>query len=182
MSFVVKNLLIRNLHLVNENTVWRCRAVAIELHGAGELVIHGPGEERIMRDVHRHPHPVHGKRIMQNGVGHGVIVVFGNNVVPCSRREARKRNAGSVPLLQAIIENAPLVAGIQSLPAEVVNPSVQNLLAFKLNGLWQIFRARGDIKIKLICESANLRSNRRVLLIEVSVGKWDCGCNAELCG
>ena len=152
------------------------------MHGIGELVIHGSGEKRVVRDVHRHPHTVHGKRVMQNGMGHGVIVVFGNNVVPGSRREARKRNAGSVPAFQSVVEYAPLVARRQSLPSEVVNPSVQNLLALKLNGLWQIFRARGDIEIKLICESANLRSDRRVLLVEVSVGEGDCGGNVELCG
>ncbi len=92
-----------------------------------------------MRDVDWHPHAVNGKRVMQDGVGNGVIVVFGHNMVPGSRSEARKRDAGSVPAFQAIIKNAPLVAGIERLPAEVVHPSVKNLLAFKFNALRQIF-------------------------------------------
>ena len=119
---------------------------------------------------------------MQHCVSNSVIVVFGHNMVPGSWRELRKSDAGRVPALEAVVKNTPLVAGIKSLPAEVVNPSIQNLLAFKLNGLWQIFRARRDVEIKLVCESANLFSYRRVLLVEVSVGEWDCGCNAELCG
>jgi hypothetical protein len=95
---VVKfKLLIRNLHLVDENTVRRRRAVAIELHSVGELVVYCAGEKRVVRDVHRHPHAVHGKRIMQHGVGDGVIMVFGNNVVPGSRSEARNSQAGGVP-------------------------------------------------------------------------------------
>jgi hypothetical protein len=53
-------LLISNLHLVDENTVSRGRAIAIELNGVGELVIHGAGEKRIMRDVHRGANAVHG--------------------------------------------------------------------------------------------------------------------------
>jgi hypothetical protein len=140
VSFVVKfKLLIRNLHLVNENTVCSRGAVAIELHGIRELVIHRAGEKRVVRNVHRHPHAVDGKRVMQYGVSNGVIVVFGHNMVPCSGSEARKRDAGSVPAFQAVVKNAPLIAGIKGLPAEVVDPSVQNLLAFKLNGLWQSF-------------------------------------------
>lgn len=95
-AFVVK-LLIRNLHLVDENTISRCCAVAIELHGIRELIIHRSGEKRIVRNVHRHPHAVNRQRVMQHGVSNGVIVVFGNNVVPGSRSEARKSNAGRVP-------------------------------------------------------------------------------------
>jgi hypothetical protein len=178
----VQLLLIRNLHLVDENTVRRRGAVAIELNCVGELVIHGAGEKRSVRNIHRHPHAIHSKRIMQHGVSDGVIVVFGHNVVPGSRSEARNSKSGGVPAFQAVVENAPLVARIQSLPAKVVNPSVQNLLAFKLNALRQVFRARRDIEIKFVRESANLRSYRRVLLVEVSVGVRDAGCNAELCG
>ena len=122
-----------------KDTVSRCRAVAIELHGIRELIIHRSGEKRIVRNVHRHPHAVNRQRVMQHGVSNGVIVVFGNNVVPGSRSEARKSKAAGVPAFQAVIEDAPHVAGIKRLPAEVVNPSVQDLLAFKLNALGQVF-------------------------------------------
>ena len=91
------SLLIRNLHLVNKDTVRRGGAVAIELNGIGELVVHRAGEKRVVRDVHRHPHAVNGKRIMQNSVGDRVIVVFSHNVVPGSRSETRKSEAGGVP-------------------------------------------------------------------------------------
>ena len=144
----VVKLLIRNLHLVNEDTVRRGGAVAIELKGIGELVIHGPGEKRVVRDVHRHPHAVNGKRVMEHGVCDRVIVVFGHNVVPGSRGEACKSKTSGVPAFQAVIKNAPLVAGIQSLPAEVVDPSVQNLLALKLNCLGRVSEPARDIEIK----------------------------------
>ncbi len=90
MSFVVKSpwlkLLIRDFHLVNVNTIGRRRAVAVQLNGVGELVIHGAGEERVVRNVHRSANAVDGKRVMQHGVGDGVVVVFGNNVVPGAAR------------------------------------------------------------------------------------------------
>ena len=53
-------LLIRNLHLVDEDAIWRGGAVAIELNGVGELVIHGAGEKRVVRDVHRGTNAIHG--------------------------------------------------------------------------------------------------------------------------
>src|SRR5690349_18690212 len=103
-------------------------------------------------------------------------------MMPGAGRESCKRNSGGIPTLQAVVENAPLVAGIQRLPAEVVNPSIQDLLAFKLNCLRKIFRAGGNVQVELIGERVDLRGYGRVLLIEVSVGKGNCGRDAELCG
>ena len=92
VSFVVKSpwlkLLIRDFHLINVNAIGRCRAVAVQLNSIGELVIHGAGEKRIVRNIHRSANAVDGKRVMQHGVGRCVIVIFGGNVVPGAGSES----------------------------------------------------------------------------------------------
>src|SRR5215467_8096462 len=67
-------LSVRDPHLVDEDAVRRCCAVAVQLHRVGKLVIGGAGEKRIVRDIHRHPNSIDGQCVMQNGVRCGVIM------------------------------------------------------------------------------------------------------------
>ena len=56
-----------------------------------------------------------------------------------------KRNVGRFPLFDPIVEDAPDIQCVDSLPTEVVNPAAQDLLAFKFNGLRSIFGAGGNL-------------------------------------
>ena len=90
--------LVRDLHIVNINAVRRGRAVAIQLDRIRKLIV-GAGEKRVVRDIHRHAHAIHGKRIVNHQVVRRVIVIFRHNMVPGVGREASQREAGRVPSL-----------------------------------------------------------------------------------
>src|SRR5205809_7318606 len=155
--------------------------IAVQLNCVGELVV-GAGEERIMAYVQSVAHSIYGKAVVKYRMGRNIIMVFSSNVVPCPRGEVLKRNVGRFPLFDPIVEDAPDIQCVDSLPTEVVNPAAQDLLAFKFNGLRSIFGAGGNIKIKLIHQVADLVTNGRLLLIPESVGIRNAGSDGKLCG
>src|SRR5262249_47034597 len=157
-------------------------AVAVQLHGVGEIVVRGAGKERIVRDVHWYAHAIHGEGVMQHSMCSCVVMIFSHDVMPLARRKSRQGQTGCVPALQAIVVDTPAVAGIVRLPGKVVDPSIQGLLAFELDRLWQVLRTGWNVEVKFVGERDNRRSYRRVLLVEVAVGKRDGSRDGELRG
>src|SRR2546421_4678469 len=95
-------------------------------------------------------HSIYDKGIVKYRMGRNIIMVFSSNVVPCPWRKVLKRNVGRFPLFGSIVEYAPDIQRVDSLPTEVVDPAAQDLLAFEFNSLRGIFEACRNIKIKLI--------------------------------
>ncbi len=130
-----RSLLICDRHLVHGNVIGNGRTVAVKLDSIRELVAGGAGEKCIVGNVDGESHAINRKRVMDDGMRRRIVVIFSNKVVPCARSEVSKIQRRRVPALQPVIEDPPLADGIIRLPTEVVNPAVENLLAFKLNGL-----------------------------------------------
>src|SRR5262245_38751199 len=119
---------------------------------------------------------------MIDGVGCQVVMVFGQDVVPRSWRERSKRNGGCIPALQAIVENAPDVGAVLRLPAEIVYPSADDLLALELDGLRQGLHTRSNVDVEFVGQSVDLVFDGRLLPPEVGVGIRRVGRNRKLRG
>src|SRR5579859_5236059 len=172
-------LLPADLHLVDINAVGDSARVTVELYGIGELIA-GPGEKRIVLDVHGKAHTIHGEGVMGDHVRGHVVVVFGDNVVPCAGCEGGKGDIGRVPAFGAVIEDPPHIQGVIGLPAKVIDPAIQNLLALKLKGLGSVLGAGRNINIELVRQSVDLVRNRRMRKIEVGISVGHGSRNREL--
>jgi len=172
---------IDDIHPIDKDLVRNYLAVGVKLNGIAELVS-AARVKRVVTNIDHVAYAVNRKRIVNDTMPGRVVVKFRNEVVPRPRRESHKRQTAVIPLLEAVIENSPLITGVVGLECEVVNPSIQSLLAFEFNGLRRIFQSIGNKEIKLIRKSVDLRRHRPVLLEEVGIGKGGIRRNAELRG
>jgi hypothetical protein len=172
---------IDDIHPIDKDLVRNYLAVGVKLNGIAELVS-AARVKCVVTNIHHVAYAVNRKRIVNDNVSSRVIVIFRNEVVPRPRRESHNRQAAVIPLLLAVIEDSPLITGVVGLECEVVNPTIQGLLAFEFNGLRRVFQSVGNKEIKVIRKSVDLRRHRPVLLEEVGIGKGGIRRNAELRG
>src|SRR5215472_9148287 len=155
-------LAVGNPHLVHVDAVGRRVRVTIELHGVGELV-GSPAVKRVVRDVQWKTYTVNGESIEVHDVRRGVVVVFSQNVVPRPRCERSEGNGGGIPLFESVVEGPPDAWSVIRLPAEVVHPSTELVLAFELDRLRSGLHSLGNVDVEFVGERVNLAVHPRVL-------------------
>jgi hypothetical protein len=170
-----------DIHLIDKYLVRRCLAVSVKLNGVAEL-ISAARVKCVVTNIEHVAYAVNRKRIVNNNMSGRIVVIFRDKVVPRPRRESHKRQAAVIPLFCAVIKDSPLITGVVGLECEVVNPSIEGLLAFEFNGLRRVFQSVGNKEIKLIGKRIDLRGHRTMLLEEVGIGKGGIRRNAELRG